>query len=41
MVTVAHPILPLYVQEATWLVRLPDHMLTTLQSPTDDQLLVM
>ena len=29
MVTGAHPILPLDVQEATWLVKLPDRMLTT------------
>ena len=29
MVTGAHPILPLDVQEATWLVKLPDHVLTT------------
>jgi len=29
MVTGAHPILPLDVQEATWLVKLPDHILTT------------
>jgi len=29
MVTGAHPILLLDVQEATWLVKLPDQMLTT------------
>jgi len=29
MVTGAHPILPLDVQKATWLVKLPDWMLTT------------
>jgi len=29
MVTGTHPILPLDVQEATWLVKLPDQMLTT------------
>ena len=29
MVTGAHPILPLDVQEATWLVKLPDRVLTT------------
>jgi hypothetical protein len=29
MVTGAHPILPLDVEEATWLVKLPDRMLTT------------
>lgn len=29
MVMGAHPILPLDVQEATWLVKLPDHMLST------------
>ena len=29
MVTGMHPILPLDVQEATWLVKLPDHVLTT------------
>ena len=29
MLTGAHPILPLDVQEATWLVKLPDHVLTT------------
>jgi hypothetical protein len=29
MVTGAHPILPLDIQEATWLVELPDRMLTT------------
>ena len=29
MVTGAHPVLPLDIQEATWLVELPDRMLTT------------
>jgi hypothetical protein len=29
MVTGAHPILPLDIQEATWLVKLPDRMLST------------
>lgn len=29
MVTGAHPILPLDIQEATWLVQLPDRVLTT------------
>ena len=28
MVTVAHPTIPLDVTEATWLVELPDHVLT-------------
>jgi hypothetical protein len=31
MVTGAHPILPLDIQEATWLVELPDRMLTTVE----------
>ncbi|EDQ98954.1 uncharacterized protein LACBIDRAFT_318471 [Laccaria bicolor S238N-H82] len=29
MVTGAHLLIPLDVQEATWLVKLPDHVLTT------------
>jgi len=31
MVTGAHPILPLDIQEATWLVKLPDRVLTTVE----------
>ena len=31
MVTGAHPILPLDIQEATWLVELPDRVLTTVE----------
>ena len=31
MVTGAHPILPLDIQEATWLVNLPDRVLTTVE----------